>query len=58
MQLGCIKNSNLPGYEAYEEVGFLHCWRTIEAAWFPVPDEFYHAMCLHNYPIFNCVQSL
>lgn len=48
MQLGWIKNSNLIGYEAYEEVGILHCWRTIEAAWLPVADEFYLGTGLHN----------
>lgn len=44
MQLGCIKNSNLKGCKTYEEVGILHCWRTIEAAWVPVPDEIYSAI--------------
>lgn len=48
MQLGCIKFSNLTGFEAYEEVGILHCWRTIQAAWFPGLDEFYLAIFLHN----------
>lgn len=38
MQLGCINNSNLIGYEVYEEVGIKRCWRNIEAAWCLVPD--------------------
>lgn len=50
MQLGCIKNSTLIGYEAYEEVGILHCWRTIEAAWFTVSDEFYIVL-------YTCINS-